>query len=411
MSYINNVSISDNSKSKVSVGLFGALVTTNPTTQISRVFSQPIDSDRGDTVTVTGTGAVSNQFNRSLLLLTTGGIGTASIQTKTVLRYKTAADIETYFTARFVGTQSVNTSQYIGLFDDYDGVYLGYNGTDFVCGYRNVYANGITGVPPVGGQADTQQVVTLPNGIDPIANIYRYRIRFGYLGIGDILYEVKPEGSDDWLLLHRFNTDGSLTNRTHVGSPLLPMRAEVTSTDNEVSIYSGSWNARTYSERQLIEDKPFFSSGVRVVSGSTTPQPITAFRNKTLDLSGNYPNKVISQMLSAQFATGSEGLYVIQVYKFAPGSITTGTFTSINTNSVLEENATFTTAASAGGLMWETPVAVPSSGTGVANISIDFDRLSFFANPGDEFGIYKTEVIGGAGNNETFWSIGYVDLF
>jgi hypothetical protein len=116
-------------------------------------------------------------------------------------------------------------------------------------------------------------------------------------------------------------------------------------------------------------------------------------------------------MLSAQFATGSEGLYVIQIYQFAAGGIATGTFNTINTNSVLEENATFTTAAAGGNLLWETPIAIASSGTGVANISIDFDRLSFFANPGDEFGIYKTEIIGGSGDASTFWSIGYVDLF
>ena len=124
----------------------------------------------------------------------------------------------------------------------------------------------------------------------------------------------------------------------------------------------------------------------------------------------NYFNKIVSQLLSTQFATSSEGLYAFQIYQFPTGTLD-GTFTNINTHSVLQENTTFTTAAAGGTLLWETPIAIPSGGTGVSAVSLNFDRQTFYAHNGEEFGIYKVELVAGAGNDTTFWSIGYVDLY
>ena len=391
MSYIKNSILSDRLGNEVEIGLFGGLKVSNSNPQISHTFDHPLEPTH-----LTVSGDVTSQVNRSLLKVATGG----SAETTNALRYKTAQTIETYFTAGFNGTFTSGTS-IIGLFDVEAGVYLGYKDGAFIVGYRNIYADEVGNVP------DTIQVVIPPVNVNTIT---RYRIRFGYLGVGDISYEYFA--NRQWHTLHIFETDNTLTDRTHIGRAILPMRCEVSHTG--CFIYSGSWNAQTYGTDSGLQDEPFFSDGERDIAGDTAGLPLIAFRSATIY--GNYPNKIRSRLLTAEFATGSEGLYKIEFYGFPAGTIAgTATWAAVDTDSVLEQSTDIVLADITGGLaagkkVFSTNLAVPSSGTGVASATLDFDRLGVKAKPGEEFVIVKREIIGGSGDNITTWSIAFQDL-
>ena len=214
----DNTTIQDGLGNEVEVGVFGAMKVAMPTSHISAVFNIPLNTEHQFKSPVTsGTGTVTSLVNRSLLKVQTGGTGSGQLTTKNVLRYQTGTTVEAYFTASFTGTPSTNDYMYIGLYDDDDGFYLGYNEGNFVVGYRNTYAdNG------VGSEPDVQQVVDM-SAYD-LTNIHRFRIRFGFLGVGNITYEIM--NGTEWDLIHKFQTDAALSNRTHTGSAILPMRAE-----------------------------------------------------------------------------------------------------------------------------------------------------------------------------------------
>jgi len=384
-SSVKNI-LTDNLGNEVEVGAFGGLKVTNASPQISVTFDHPL--------TVRDfklTGTPQAQVNRSLLEVSNGDV----VETVDTLRYKTAQTIETYFTAEFDGTYTVGTS-YIGLFDISDGVFVGYKDSDFVVGYRNIYADG-----GVGNEPDVLQVVTEPTNVDTLT---RYRIKFGYLGSGNPSFEYFD--GVDWILLHQFKTDNELNRRTHIGSPILPMRSECN--HSGCSILSGSWNASTLGAISGLQDVAFFEDGEREVAGNTIPQPVVAFRSKSTF--GGFPSKVKSQLLEAEFATGSEGLYKFEMYKFPQGTLNTGTWTDIDVDSVMEKNQTFTNTIAGGEKMFTKTIAVASQGTGVGVATTDFKVLGVKASAGDEFAVFKRELIGGGGDDITSWAFAFVDL-
>lgn len=389
------VSIRDSLGNQAEVGLFGALKTATPTAQISETFDAPLTTglDGKFKVTPTGLGTGVSQYNRSLLKVQTGGAGTCVVETKTPLRYKAGSTVEAYFTASWHGVRGVGDFAYIGLFANEDGVYLGYNGTDFVVAYRNTDQG-----------ADVQQIVDVSTfNFDKVT---RFRIKFGYLGVGNISYEYFNGVS--WITLHIFQTDNSLDQRTHIGSAILPMRAEVSAASNDHYIVSGSWNAQTYDKENRLQDRPQMHDGERTIAPTVGGAPIVAYRNKTSF--GGYPNRVVSAPLFASFGSTSEGLYKIEVHKAASGTFTTGAWVDLKTDdSVLEYNTTLTDLPS-GEKIFSIPVAVSSQGTGVASSELDFEKLGIKLYPGDEILISIREILAGAGTDQQTYTLFFNDL-
>ena len=396
--------IVDSLGNEVEVGLFGGLKVSSPTAQVSLTFDKPFDTSRDVINTTTGTGSLTSQHNRSLLRVKSGGVGTAECTSKRSLRYKTGTTVESYFTANFIGSPDIGDTMYIGIFDDEDGLFLGYNESDFVVGYRNINKDG-------GTEPDVTQVVDM-SAYD-LTKIHRFRIRFGYLGVGNISFEIMD--GTQWNLIHKFQTDAALSDRTHIGTVSVPMSAKIVSTSGaDLEILSGSWSSQTYSKEDKLQDKPFSHSGFRTVTPNAAERILVGFRSKTTF--GSYTNKIRSKLLYAEFASGSEGLYKFSIWPVPAGTIASGTFSNVDANSVMEVNTTITVddasiLAALASPVFSTHVAVASSGTGVATQALDFEQLGLYANPGDEFVITFSEIIGGAGTDEQAWSLVYADLF
>lgn len=418
MSYIKSVQIGDSVGNKVEVGAFGGLKTSQANGQISLVFNKPINTSRDLTVS----GTVVSQFNRSLLKVGES-VGNNMATSIALLRYKTAQTVEFNFTASWSRLPSTNEYAYIGGYDDYDGVFVGYqaDGT-FRCKYRNVFGgssaswNGTSVINPVSDVVSPAiDVSAYEDGVTGLINkIHRFRVRFGYLGVGDIVFEIKPKDGEDWQILHIFRTDGTLADRTHVGSAILPMRAEVEATDTTLYICTGSWNGSTYGIDNRLQEEPFFTQGDIASAANQSPgdeEPVVAF--KSLITFGNYPNKVKSKLLNTELSTNDEGLYRFNFYAYADGDITTGTFTDIKTDeSVLQTNVGVTAIPAGGELIFSQLIAVGTSGQGVATASLDFSLLGIVANPSQEFLITKECLVSGSPNNPVIaWNIAYADLF
>lgn len=381
-----------NGTNSASVGAFGELKVSNLIPQISQTFTNPLDLQRE----VTAGGTYASQFNRSLLKVSGTGGGTSFVQTKQNLRYVTAETIEINFTASWSKT-SIADYGLVGAFDANNGVYVGYVGENFVVGYRNTNVG-----------ADTTAIVDVSTLLT-FGNLTRFRITFGYLGTGNITFEAYL--GSKYHLLHTFETDGNLFQRTHIGVPLLPMRAEVGSTDPDYFITSGSWGAGIYGSASP-NDKPFFHKGIRAVNPSVgTELPVVAYRSKTSF--GGFTNRVRSQLTGAQFATANEGIYLINFYAYPAGSIATGAWSNVSPYSVIEANTTSTGVPVGGTNIFSTIITVAGIGAGNASsVEYDFAGLGLEANAGDEFLITLQCVIDSGGiNTETIWCINYNDLF
>jgi hypothetical protein len=92
-------------------------------------FNYNINSDYIITTT-TNSGTVTQGNSMAVLSTTTTNNGSAKIATKKALRYSPGLGALARFTAIFT-TSAANSQQIIGLGDDTDGFYFGYNGTDF----------------------------------------------------------------------------------------------------------------------------------------------------------------------------------------------------------------------------------------------------------------------------------------
>ena len=427
MTNFNKGIIKDYLGNEAEVGLFGALKVSEPISQLAQIFTIPLDTSREVTLdTITGAGSVIAQYNRSLLKVDSGAIGTAGIQTRKNLHYREAATIEVEFTANWsgAGVGVINHNGLIGLFDNAEGVYLGYQGVNFIVGYRNKYKTGYV-VPASSGLADTTATVDM--SAYTLTNLHRFKIKLGYLGIGNITFEIFDGVT--WVLLHRFVTDAALSDRTHIGSPTLPLRCEVASTASAMTMFSGSWSAQTFGAPATTQNKPHFTHGIRtVVPGAlgTGGAPVLAVRSPALF--GTYPNKALSQLLETELATGSEGLYRYIIWGLpagtlidgAPGTVgaaeVKGNFAAIVSTSPLE----ISTDVAVGGsvvitnftLAHSSLIAVASgAGSSRTSKATDYAALDIFATAGTEFLVTMEEIIAGAGTNTTAWSIAYVDIF
>ena len=388
---VNNDSVvTDSLGNQAEIGLFGGTKVSQANVQVSLVFNKPLNLSREVKIS----GDVTSMHNGSLLKVG-GAVGVSNIETIEVLRYKTAQTIETYFTSSWSRIAFNGEEALIGLFDTNDGVYLGYKNFEFIVGYRHIDYGDIT------------QAIDI-SAFD-FTKIHRFRIKFGYLGVGNISFEVFVDSK--WHLLHIFETDGNLTQRTHVRTAILPMSCNVLSTEGTLELYSGSWNAQTYGIDSGQQEIPHFSQGTRVIDVNVGESlPLVAFR--TVENFGGYINKVKSRLLTAEFATGSEGLYRINFLAYPAGSIATGTFVDLFVDeSVMQINTDVTTIPLNGKIVYSITLAVPSSGAGVFASSADFTKLGLKTIPGFEYLIVKECLMTGGGNDITTWNIAYVDLF
>lgn len=388
--YAHKIQINPITFEDVLVGSFGELKVAQPSVLIQSKFSRPLDIVKEAKTT----GSVIQQFNRSLLKVSGDVSGGSSWESLDALRYVSGQSVEFDFT--FAISKEPTGIEYAlaGGFDADDGFYLGWIGSNFVVGYRN------------SAFGDTTQIVDVST-ITDWGKLNRFRIRYGYLGVGNITYEVKTPTK--WILLHTFETDGNLFERTHTGEPIQPFRYEVSSTDPSLYAISGSFSGMIYGSI-LDKGKPAFDDGYATIAGLVAGQQaiMIAYRSKTT--LGAYNNHVRAQLVAADFTTTEDGVYRFNIIAYPAGTFPAAGWTQIST-STIEKNATYTgsTTIPAGGRKIFSVVSTAGK-KGSAGASIDVRALQLQAIPSSEFIITKEALEVGAGSGLTTWDISFEDL-
>jgi len=397
-SILGSVALANEYGDTATITAFGDLRVAVPKKQITLKFNKPLSTDK-----ITTVGTPTSMFNGTILRLQDGD----SVQTKDVVVYEAGDAVEVDFTAEWSELGASGDQALIGLYDIYDGIYLGRKDGDFIVGYRNIHAESGEGVTTTAPDV----VAVILEGDIALDKLYRFKIQYGYLGVANILVTYKPFGQKTpYKKLHMFETDGALSQRTHIGNPTLPMRTEVSgATAGE--LFSGSWSAITYSASESsIQSDPFEIGIERVVSVDDGEQlPIAAYRSKTVY--NGFPNKTRSLLLSMLAATNSEGWYVIETYLNPIGVVSGGTWQEAG-ESVIEYNDGVSFAPD----ISDKPVLsiqlqVESAGKGIGESSRALKDRHIRSNPGDVFVVTKRCITQGGGDDDTILTIEYKDEF
>jgi len=154
--------------------------------------------------------------------------GTASVNDRNRVRYRTGTEAGMLFTAGFPQTDS-NAQLQAGVFDESNGYYVGHDGSYFLG-----RLNDGTETKIYQGDWDDPLDGSGPSGADqPLSGLNVYRISFGYLGSAPVSFETLTDSG--WVQFHELSFVDSGAD-PHIQIPTLPPQIKATS--------SGSTNAR-----------------------------------------------------------------------------------------------------------------------------------------------------------------------
>jgi hypothetical protein len=217
---------------------FGKLVVTNSYNDIDVQFFRDnpnnilnvTTASGGSATSATGYAVFSSGTN------TTGSVKGVSLDTT---HYHSGGEVFSMFAAAFLNGGVATSFQRIGLFDDANGFYVGFENTTFGVTVRNNSSNTFISsasfnVDNLTGAASSKFTRDgTPEAID-LTKLNVFRIRFGWLGAATVKYEVlSPD--DQWVLFHVIRQP-NLESTPHIQTADLPMTLEITKTAGGTNI-------------------------------------------------------------------------------------------------------------------------------------------------------------------------------
>lgn len=379
------------------IGVFGEILTGKKKDDVNVKFIYPFYNTTYDLQPLENTGD-GNAVVSGGLLTVSSTTGTALVQSKNAVRYRSGHTGFGDFTASFVGD---GTGE-IGLFDDQDG-------------FKIRVVNGVMSVLRKKGGADFN-VVSQENFngfVDftklDLTKINIFRIVFGYLGVANCQFLVRQDNK--WKLLHYLTTE-NLLGGTTVNNPNFPISV---ATSGAMVVKSASWNGGVLDGADLNEaGSRYFSSNITETLATTTLATMGTFRNKATYKTLN--NKVKAKLLKANFfidpPESGNGVVEIKVIKNA--IIGTPTWSDVDVdNSVIERDNTANYTS--GGQTILTEWLPYSSATGNNPKSgglndFNAEQLGLFLLPGEIATITAQNVVGNTNVNVRV-SFNWIELF
>jgi len=217
----------------VAQDLFGSAVSGSRYNQVEIDFSTT-DPDSVDDLTVSKTvgGDASNSGGQALFTTGTNTNSGIKAVTDTSVSYRPHAETFVAFTAIFT-TGIANSYQRIGLYDDDNGFFIGYEGTSFGVTKRSGAVDVTTAqasfsedtLTGTSGSKYTRNGT--PEAID-LTKDNLFRIRFGWLGAAPIYFEVySPDGA--WVVFHKIKHPNTAAVPT-IQDPNLPITLDIQKT-------------------------------------------------------------------------------------------------------------------------------------------------------------------------------------
>lgn len=243
---------------KNSLDMFGQQVIGQRYNQFEVAFNgTDPDNISGITITKTNGGDAATADGQAVFSTSTNANGEIKVITNTNIDYQPHFEVYVAFTAIFT-TGVANSYQRIGIYDDNNGFFIGYEGTSF--GITKRTAGVDTTVAKASFNLDTLTGATgskftragTPEAID-LTKDNLYRIRYGWLGAAPILFEVfSPDGI--WVAFHIIRHPNLSTVPT-LTSTALPMRLHIKKTSADATnliVNTACWAAGATTDLQKL---------------------------------------------------------------------------------------------------------------------------------------------------------------
>ena len=238
--------------------MFGSQVIGQRYNQFEVAYNN-IDPDNisGITITKTNGGDAATANGQAVFSTSTNANGEIKVITNTNIDYQPHFEVYVAFSAIFT-TGVANSYQRIGIYDDNNGFFIGYEGTSFgitkrTGGVDTTVAKASFNLDTLTG-ASTSKFTRggTPEAID-LTKDNLYRIRYGWLGAAPILFEVfSPDGI--WVAFHIVRHPNSSTVPT-LTSTALPMRLHIKKTSANATnliINTACWAAGATTDLQKL---------------------------------------------------------------------------------------------------------------------------------------------------------------
>src|SRR3990167_6629987 len=237
------------------------------------------DANTDITVTKVSTGDASNVTGHARFETGTGTSGSIKSVSVLNLDYRPGYEIYVDFTVAFT-TGIASSFQRLGLYGTTHAFFIGYEGTSF--GLTSRFNSVDTTVAQasfnvdtlVGGASSNFTRNGTPEALD-VTKKNLYRIRFGWLGIAPVIFEVfSPDG--EWVEFHklRYPNSQTVSSLTTTVLPVTLHASKTTAGATNLIMFTSCWAAGTTSELQTvtstITDKTLMKPVRSVIAGHTT---------------------------------------------------------------------------------------------------------------------------------------------
>lgn len=205
---------------------FGELLTADLTPELAWRFDYSINPLNISTSGCANGGTVTTDQSRAKLSTSTNVAGISQIRTLKSLRYLPGVGGLIRFTCVF-DTPKASSRQIIGVGDDVDGFFFGYNETTFgILMRRNSVDTWVSQASWTGSPLGETLVQTFGN---------IYQIRYQWLGYGLIRFYVFDKTVENFVCVHtiKYPNTSALTS---ILSPTLPLFAEIKNTGNNTNM-------------------------------------------------------------------------------------------------------------------------------------------------------------------------------
>jgi hypothetical protein len=361
------------------VSAFGDIRMVQPTPQLHVSFPYNINTELVSTTTANG-GTVTQADSQAVLTSSTDAAGSAILETRRVLKYRTGLGALARFTAVFT-TGVASSTQIIGIGDGEDGFFVGYNGASFGIMSRQDssdtwVAQSSWSLDVLDGTGNSGMTLDQTKG-----NVYQ--ISFQWLGYGKIIYSVENQNTGDFIPVHEISYANQYTVPS-IYNPSLPVHAECTNSGNTSSLVlkTASMSAFTEGlEKQFGTSNSFYQE-----STHSTEESLFNILNKSTI--GSTTNRVRVYLKNLSVANDVNKLARYNIY-LNPTYDTTPSWTDVeSTNSVVQTDVA-ATWQSGGKLLFTASVGKDSGAF------FDLDNLDLFLAPGDSIAITSVNATSG----------------
>ena len=332
------------------VTAFGDLRVAELTPKVHLTFPYNINADIVDVV-VGGTasqGTVTSADSMAVVQTSSATDGEAEFSSRRVLTYRSGLGGMVRFTALFTAGVASST-QYIGVGDETDGFFFGYDGITFGILRRQ---DGVEFWEP-----QTSWNVDVMNGNNGAANpsnvlldktkLNVFQINYQWLGAGQIEFSIEDPNTGLFVPVHRIkyanaNTIPSIYNAN------LPLHAHVVNEGNASNITLKTASMAAFVEGKSIPLGP--TNNFNASKSISTEEFLFSLRNKSTINSVNSRVRMILKQISA--GNDANALSTIRVYSNATLDITP-TWTNVNGDDSCVEVDTTADYVSGGRLLFQ----------------------------------------------------------